>query len=188
METPVHVDFQGLSPSERVRESVIKHITNLESRFGRITACRVVVKAPGDHHRQGGLYEINIHLSLPQGREVEIGRTPKADARHADLDFAVNDAFKRARRRLQDQVRRMRGDTKVHNGEPTGIVTRLEAIDGFGFLETADGREIYFHKNSVLNDAFSSLVPGTPVSFCEEVGDKGPQASTVKLLGKHNLR
>jgi len=26
------------------------------------------------------------------------------------------------------------------------------------------------------------------VTFAEEVGEKGPQASTVKLLGKHGLR
>jgi hypothetical protein len=26
------------------------------------------------------------------------------------------------------------------------------------------------------------------VAFAEEAGDKGPQASTVKLLGKHGLR
>ena len=65
---------------------------------------------------------------------------------------------------------------------------RLDDVDGFGFLASADGREIYFHRNSVLDNAFASLSPGQRVTFFEEIGEKGPQASTVKPLGKHGLR
>ena len=77
---------------------------------------RVVVKAPSGHHRTGGLYEITIHLSLPEGREVNIGRTPQDDERYADIDYALNDAFKRARRQLQDEVRKIQGQVKHHEG------------------------------------------------------------------------
>jgi len=188
METPLQLDFQGMDATDSVRASVLKHVHVLEERFGRITACRVVVKAPGDHHRKGGLYEINIRLSLPQGREVDIGRTAVDDERHADLNFALNDAFKRTRRRLQDHARRMQGRVKAHVGQPIATVARLDDTAGFGFLETTDGREIYFHRNSVLNDAFSRLAPGLRVAFSEEMGEKGPQATTVKLIGKHGLR
>jgi len=44
------------------------------------------------------LREVNIHLALPDGREVNVTRTPPADEHHADLAFAINDAFKHARR------------------------------------------------------------------------------------------
>jgi cold shock CspA family protein len=188
METPVEIDFQGLQPSESVRRVIVDHIAGLEKRFDRLTACRVVLKGPGGHHRTGGLYEVNIHLALPNGREVNVGHTPKADERHSDLSFAINDAFHRARRRLQDHARRMQGQTKLHEEAPIGTVVQHEPIDGFGVLKTVDGREIYFHRNSVLNDAFSKLQIGTRVMFAEEIGDKGPQASTVKLLGKHAMR
>ena len=188
METPVQIDFQGMPPSASVRDEITAHIAGLEERSGRITACRVILKAPGGHHRTGGLYEVNIHLMLPNGREVNVGRTPKEDERHSDITFAINDAFHRARRVLQDQVRRMQGQTKSHEEAPLGTVSQLEPIDGFGMLTTADGREIYFHRNSVLNDAFKNLKIGTRVTFAEEVGDKGPQASTVKLLGKHGMK
>lgn len=67
-------------------------------------------------------------------------------------------------------------------------VVRIDPFGEFGFLETDDGREIYFHRNSVLEGAFSQLAEGSRVTFAEEVGDKGPQASTVKLMGKHSLR
>ena len=119
-----------------------------------MTAVRVVVKAPGGHHRTGGLYEINIRLALPDGREVNVGRTPQNDERYADLDFALNDAFKRARRQLQDQVRKLQGQVKQHEGLPIGTVVELDPLGEFGFIETGDGREIYFHRNSVLNGEF----------------------------------
>ena len=114
METPVHLDFQGVEAKVELRGAVERHIAQLEERFGRVTAGRVVLKAPGGHHRTGGLYEINIRLALPEGREVNIGRTPQADERHADLSFALNDAFKRARRQLEDQADRMAGNVKTH--------------------------------------------------------------------------
>lgn len=188
MQTPVEIDFQGMTGNAQVRDAIGKHVADLEQRFSRVTACRVVLKAPGGHHRTGGLYEVNIRLALPDGREVNIGRTAQADERHSDLTFAINDAFKRARRRLQDQAGRLQGEVKVHEGQPVGTVVRLDASGEFGFLESSDGHEIYFHRNSVLDDAFSRLSVGSRVAFAEELGEKGPQASTVRLLGKHGLR
>lgn len=188
MQTPVQIDFQGIDASSMARESIENHIAELEQRFGRVTACRVVLKGPGGHHQTGGLYEVNIRVVLPDGREVDISRTPKADERHSDLAFAINDAFKRARRRLQDQVRRMQGHVKEHEGLPIATVIRLDALGEFGFLEAADGHEVYFHRNSVLNGGFDKLAVGTRVTFAEEAGEKGPQASTVTLLGKHGMR
>lgn len=68
MQTPITIDFQGMEPSEKVRASLVKHIDGLEQRFGRMTSCRVVVKSPGQHHREGGLYEVNVKLALPDGK------------------------------------------------------------------------------------------------------------------------
>jgi len=188
MQTPVEVDFQGMAGTAETRAAIAKHVAELEQRYGRVTACRVVVKGPGGHHRTGGLYEVNIHLTLPNGRDVDVARTAQADERHSDLTFAVNDAFKRTRRRLQDRARRLQGQVKHHEGEPVGTVVRLDQGGEFGFLADSDGREIYFHRNSVLDGAFGRLAVGTRVTYAEEAGEKGPQASTVRLLGKHALR
>jgi cold shock CspA family protein len=188
MQTPLQVDFQGVPKTPQVKDAIEKHVAQLEQRYGRVTSCRVSLRAPGGHHQNGGLYEVNIQLALPNGREVNVGRIAPADERHADLTFAINDAFKRARRRLQDNVRRLRGAVKQHDGPPTATVARLDPSGEYGFLETGDGREIYFHCNSVLDAGFSRLSVGSRVSFIEAAGEKGPQASTVKLLGKHGLR
>jgi cold shock CspA family protein/ribosome-associated translation inhibitor RaiA len=187
METSVEIDFQGMTPVERLRRSIVTHIEHLEQRCGRIASCRVVLTTPGRHHRKG-LYEVNIRLALPNGREVNVARTAQQDERYTDIDFAINDTFKRARRRLQEHVRRKQGQVKAHEAQPIGTVTSLDPTGEFGFLETADSREIYFHKNSVLDGAFSQISVGTRVAFAEEAGDEGPQASTVRLLGKHGMR
>ena len=188
MQTPVQIDFQEMAARPDIQDTIARHVTQLEQRFGRITACRVVLKGPGEHHQTGGLYDINIRLALPEGREVNVGRTPPVDERYGDLSFAINDTFKRARRRLQDYVRRMQGHVKQHEDQPIGTVVKLDPSGEFGFLSAADGQEIYFHRNSVLDGAFTRLALGSRVTFVEETGEKGPQASTVKLLGKHRLR
>jgi cold shock CspA family protein/ribosome-associated translation inhibitor RaiA len=188
MQTPVEVDFRDMTATPEIRASIAEHVAQLEQRFGRVTACRVELKGPGTHHRTGGHYEVTIRLALPDGREVNIGRTPPADERYGDLNFALNNAFKRARRRLQDHIRRLQGQVKQHEGQPIGTVVRLDPSGEFGFLESNDGQEIYFHRNSVLDDGFRHLAVGSRVTFTEEIGEKGAQASTVKQLGHHKLR
>jgi cold shock CspA family protein len=82
----------------------------------------------------------------------------------------------------------MQGQVKQHEAPPIGTVVRLDRSGEFGFLESPDGREIYFHRNSVLDGGFSRLTVGARVAFAEAMGEKGPQASTVRPLGKHRLR
>jgi cold shock CspA family protein/ribosome-associated translation inhibitor RaiA len=188
METPVQIDFHGMETSDMVRALVDRHIEQLEERTGRITACRVSVRGPGERHRTGGLYQINIWISLPDGREVSVGHTPQNDERHSDINYAINDAFKRARRQLQDEVRVMGGDVKHHAEDVIGTVSMIDKEKEFGFLKAPDGQEIYFHKNSVLDDAFGRLEPGSHVTYVEEAGEKGTQASTVRLVSRHTQR
>ena len=72
MQTPIEIDFQGIDARLDIRAAITKHVAELEQRSGRVTACRVVLKDPGGHHRKGSLYEVNIRLALPDGREVNV--------------------------------------------------------------------------------------------------------------------
>ena len=114
MESPVQISFEGINESQSVRDTITAQIVKLEELFDHITACRVSVTGPSDRHRNGGLYQVHIRLALPEGREVNVNRSPKVDERLSDLTFAINDAFHRARRQLQDNVREMQGRTKTH--------------------------------------------------------------------------
>jgi ribosome-associated translation inhibitor RaiA len=124
MQTEPEIDFQGMPATPAIEAAIGQHVDQIEERWGRITACRAMVKAPSEHHRTSGLYEVHIHLSLPDGREVNIAKTPTAEVRHADLAFAVDHAFKRARRQLQDQVRRAQGQLRRHKNSENGNVIR----------------------------------------------------------------
>lgn len=117
MQAAIEIDFQGMAADEALRQLITKHIATLDERFGEITWCRVAIKAPSEHHHKGGLYEITLHIILPHGRAVDIDRTATADERYADPAFAVNDAFKRALRRLVERTRRQRGKVKAHDGQ-----------------------------------------------------------------------
>ena len=81
--------------------------------------------------------------------------------------------------------RRTRGETKAREAVAHGRVGEL--LPDHGFIETPEGRTVYFHRNSVLEDAFDELETGSEVRFTEEMGEEGPQASTVKVIGKHHL-
>ncbi len=60
MQTPVELEFQDMVASPAVQEQVADQVKKFEKRYGRITACRIIVKGPGNRHQTGGLYEINI--------------------------------------------------------------------------------------------------------------------------------
>ncbi len=122
----------------------------------------------------------------PEDVEVEESRELSKYTVHDDIQLSIRDAFDAARRKLQDYARRRRGVVKVHEGSPHGKVVKLFPDEGFGFLEAADGHEIYFHEHSVLDPGFKDLKLGTEVHFVEEMGDKGPQASTVTAVSHHD--
>jgi hypothetical protein len=50
---------------------------------------------------------------MPGGLTIDVDRTPGLDERFADPKFAVSDAFRRARRRLQDRAKVMRHEVKA---------------------------------------------------------------------------
>lgn len=135
MQTQPEIEFQGMTATPTIEAAIARHVAQCEERWGRITACRVMVKAPSGHHRSSGLYEVHIHLSLPDGREVNVARTPTTDVRRSDLAFAVDDAFKRARRRLQDQVRRTQGQVKRREQLNSGTGPRI----GSGKVDSNQG-------------------------------------------------
>ncbi|MBV8192110.1 MAG: HPF/RaiA family ribosome-associated protein [Alphaproteobacteria bacterium] len=112
MNTPLRVTFQNTPSSDAIRALIEEQVAHLERVFDRITACEVHFKLPDGNHRNGGLYEVRIHLLLPGGVSIDVDRTPGLDERFAEAQFAVTDAFRRARRRLQDQAKLMRHDVK----------------------------------------------------------------------------
>ena len=178
---PLQVTFREMDPSPAVEEFARRKAFRLTKFYAPIMKCQVVIEAPHQHRRKGKLYHVRIDLAV-RGEEFVVGRSPSLNEAHKDVYVAVRDAFDAARRELEDHARCVRGDVKAHVGPPKGVVKRIFPNDGYGFLEAEDGREIYFHKNAVL-EGFEKVKVGDTVRFAEENGEKGPKASTVSLAG-----
>ena len=186
MQVPLEIHFQNMDPSPAIEAAIRERVGKLERFADQIVSCRVSVEAPHKHQHQGNLYSVRVDLRLPGG-EVVASREPGAHHAHEDAHVAVRDAFKAARRQLQDRVRVQRGKVKPHEVPPHGKIAALYPDQDSGRIATSDGREIYFHRNSVLNANFDHLQTGLEVRFHEEAGDKGPQASSVHVIGKHHI-
>lgn len=188
MQIPVQVTFRNMDPSDAVEANVREKAAKLERYFDRIVSCRVVVEAPHRRGAKGRLYDVRIDLAVP-GKELVVNHNgPKNHARE-DVYVSIRDAFKAMARQLEDHARKARHEVKTHEAPPHGKVRRLFAYEGYGFIDMSDGREIYFHKNSVVNGAFGDLEVGSEVRVVLAHGEsaEGPQASTVMPIGKHHI-
>lgn len=187
MRLPIQVTFRDVEESPAVRRLILAEAEKLDQFFPRIMGCRVLVESPHRRHHKGRLYHVRIDLTIP-GKELVVRRDPAEHAPHTDLYLAIENAFHEMRRQLQDYVRIRRGQEKYHDPLPRGKVMKLFPYEEYGFLEGVDKGEVYFHKNSVLNNAFGRLTVGSEIRFHEEMGEQGPQASTVELVGTKNRR
>jgi cold shock CspA family protein len=183
MQRPLKITARDFELTEPMERDIRDRVAALEQYYDRISGCEVAVEAPMRHHRKGGPFKVRLRLTLPRG---EIAVTRQSDE---DMTLAVREAFDAARRRIEDHVRELRGQVKIHAEAPHGRVARLFPEEGYGFLVNAEGDEIYFHRNSVLTPGFDRLQPGTEVRFVQELGEQGPQASTVAIVApRHHER
>jgi cold shock CspA family protein/ribosome-associated translation inhibitor RaiA len=193
------ITFRGLPPSPALETEIRRRIARLETYYPAVTGCRVLVELAQKHHAIGNHYHVRIDLTVP-GEEIVVahdasrhgeardqrvskGRKDReVDPQRKHAAVAVHEAFDAARRRLQDYARRQRGVVKTSVRQPRGRVVRIFPEASYGFIRAADGHEVYFQRTSVLNHAFDRLTVDSPVSFAEEAGENGPQASTVRRL------
>jgi cold shock CspA family protein/ribosome-associated translation inhibitor RaiA len=187
MQVPLQVIFEHICQSDILEAAVRKEAQRLERFYDRITSARVVIARPQHRHHKGDTYCVRIHIAVPGGKHIDITRDPAMTGRHEDAHVTLRDAFDAAGRQLQDQVRKLEGAIKAHETPPHGVVASLIPERDHGFIAASDGREIYFHRNSVADGRFDELKVGQEVRFSEAVGDKGPQATSVHPVGKHHV-
>lgn len=177
MQLPLQITIQDIPHSAVLEEHIRKKVHKLNSLHKKIMACRVVVEVPQKHRHQGKLYNVRIDLTVP-GEELAVNRNP-----HEDAYVAVRDAFENAERLLGWHDDKQHGDGRGNHVKLplSGKVVRLFYSDGYGFIEAPDGHEVYFH-HSIVKPPLDHLSIGAEVHFLEEMGNKGPQASRVRLM------
>src|SRR5208337_2465552 len=116
--------------------------------------------------------------------QLRFSHDPGVGERHDDMKVAIHDAFRAAHRQLEDMLRKQHGRVKTHEVAPHGVIKSL--FQDHGFIAASDDHEVYFHRNSVAAGGFDGLSVGERVSFSEETGDKGEQATFVRPLRNHN--
>jgi cold shock CspA family protein/ribosome-associated translation inhibitor RaiA len=181
MESEPTIVFENMEPSDLVRARIERELERLERFFGRVTSCRVVIRAPEARHVKGGLFSVRIHLELPGQRSVVVSRLPSERKALVDPNVAIHEAFRTARRQLQDQARLLRGEVKVHAEEGVGTVTGLYPEDGYGLITTADGDEIHFDRSSMPPGDFEALEKGAEVAYEEHEGDYRVHARVARV-------
>ena len=179
MKLPLQVNFRNMEGSEAMKTNIEERAEKLNQFCDQIMSCRVMVEAQHRHRQAGNIYHVRIDITVP-GKELVVSREPHAHHSHTDAYVAIRDAFTKL------AAARQCLSAGCAMAIPYGRVSQLFKKEGYGRIETPDNRDIYFNRNSLVNGDFDKLKIGSEVSFAEEMGEHGPQASTVRLVGKHH--
>ena len=113
MQIPLQITYRDMEPSDAVNAGIEEKAKKIEQFADNITSCKVTIEAPHKHHHKGRLFAIKLDITVP-GEVIVVSHNPDKDHAHEDIYVAIRDAFDAARRRLEDYVRRRRGQVKHH--------------------------------------------------------------------------
>jgi ribosome-associated translation inhibitor RaiA len=125
--------------TEAIETQILAHVKALEDYVNGLTGCTrclqhlrfMVIEKAG---------RVRIHLDVPGGEFI-------VDKQNStDLPLAITEAFTAARSKLEEYVHQLRHDVKIQGRAPDVRVTTIFPPDGYGVLETRDGREIHFRR------------------------------------------
>jgi cold shock CspA family protein/ribosome-associated translation inhibitor RaiA len=168
------VDVDGLSAE--VRTAVEERLRRLNLDDGDLLSVRISAKS-SLHHRHGSKH-VRI-TSLVRRREIVASRE------RPDLGLALNEALDDFEREVHARRERLRDERARRPAHPPhlGIVERILAAQGYGFVLTDAGERVYFHRNAVTGGLdFDALREGQRVGLQVEAGEKGLQATSVVPL------
>lgn len=157
---------------EEERSKLIRHYANL------VLHLRVTIEAtPG--YKEGG-HEVRVVATVPNdtvavkrwGESVRPLLVEAFDVLGAQLKEIV-------KKRQDHKSVKLQGATV--DGNLQGIIRKVFPEDSYGFIVTADKLDVFFHANSLKDASMHDLAEGDTVSFAMEDGDKGPQATWVKV-------
>jgi cold shock CspA family protein len=183
MLVPLAVDYREVEKTAAIDELIRRKAEKLDHVCDHITSCRVIIEKVQKHWHTHQKYHVRLDITVPPGHEIVISHDGGRSAPYLELEAEIRWAFESAEEQLKELVERQSGDVKKHPfQEVQGVIERISQDMQCGFIRSTDGREIYFHRNSVIHHKFDDLKPGVGVRFSEEEGVKGPQASSVKIV------
>lgn len=189
MQVPLKITFRNVRKTPDLEVLIAKQAAKLDRVCDHIISCQVAVEKPQEHQRVGNPFRVRIDVTVPPEHELVVSREATEGDLHDRLPTVLRGAFDAMRRQLQKLAEKQRLEVKSHpEQEVGGFVSQLFREEGYGFIKGLDGREIYFHKNSLLGGEFDRVEVGTGVRWVEQEGEKGPQASSVRIVDKRGSR
>jgi ribosomal subunit interface protein len=177
MQLPVEISYRNVLKSDEIETLIREKAARLDKFCDHIVRCDVAVEKPNHAQHNGNPYRVRIDLTVPPQHELVVEEKQMEHEMHEPLSKVINDAFKAMERRLKELVDKQRQDVKRHD-EPRALVSKIFRENGYGFITDLLGRDIYFHRNSLVGSSFDDLAIGAEVRFDETVGEMGPQATT----------
>lgn len=184
MQEPLQITFHNLDHSDALEARVRDRAARMERYYDGVIGCRVSIEGPHKQpHKSTLAISITVHVpgrDLVASRE---GRLHEADARQEAFGI-VNDTFDAIDRQLEEFSQKQRHDVKTHDGPLYARVVRLYPQQDYGFIETPEGVDLYFHRVVVRDDKFDQLEVGSEVYYdaADEEGAVGPQASSIQIV------
>ena len=151
-----------------------------------INSSRVTLAKLHKHHSRSKHFQVRVDIQT-RGHELVAGRETDQSQAYTDVYVAVRDVFKAMRRQLEDLVRHQKGHVKHHGQRPHDHITEISPDRRFGRIESADGRWLFFHRNSLIGEGMDKLQVGTPVCFVKDISDESPHASSFYPVGRHHI-
>ncbi len=189
MRVPPEITYRGIEKTDAIERLILEKAAKLDEIHDSVISCRIALEKTQEFQRTGSPYRVRIVTRVPPGHELVVRRENSEGEMHDRLQTTINDAFNALRKQLIKLKEKQQGDVKTHPmQELVGYVVRLFPEEGFGFIRTSEGQELYFHRNSVLRDDFERLKIGSGVRYFPSAGEKGPQASTVQIVDKPGVR
>lgn len=186
MQTEPVVKFEGISSSPWIEDYIQDRVQRLDRMCDNLISCRVVIERAQHQHNTGNPYRARVEVTLPPKKDLVADKQGTVADPQVQLRPIIRKAFEAIEKQIQKETARQKGGAKQHhNDTPTAMVVRLFPDQDYGFIKSpTDNEEYYFHRNSVLHGDFDRLTPGTEVRFEAEMGEEGPQASTVQIVSK----
>ncbi|HKK70651.1 MAG TPA: HPF/RaiA family ribosome-associated protein [Candidatus Krumholzibacteria bacterium] len=185
MQVPLELTFRGVKKTEALDDLVRDKVEKLHRVCDYLTSCRVAVERPQGNPSTGSSYRVRVAVQVPRGHELVAVREPSQGTVNDTLETVIHRTFDAMRSQLEQLVAKQRRDVKAHPSQDmVGIVDQLFPDEDHGFLKTPEGESVYFHRNAVVNEDLEDLVVGTGVRYVEEMGEQGPQASTVQVVAR----
>ncbi len=169
----IHIEGQKVDILPEWRAKIEEELERLQKHYsGPILHARVEIIGTEHHHL--GAFEVHLVANVP-GDVITIIRQGEL------VPPLLVEAFDALDRQLEERSRVIQQKVKTHEElARRGRVLRL--FPEYGFIETDDGLEVYFHANAVKKGSFAKLNPGVEVKFGQEEGIEGPQATWVQPI------